>query len=94
MELESTHMTKCAHRFCRDCIVQSVQQYHKCPICNQHLNEIDLIKDVTFDSLKDELKAFKQKKNKDTVNSLFTNENETWRINGFELLKNVLKGRF
>jgi hypothetical protein len=93
MELESTHMTKCAHRFCRNCIVQSIQQYHKCPICNQHLNELDLIRDVTFDSLKDELKDQKRK-NKDAVNSLLTNETDTLGIYGYGMLKDVLKGRF
>jgi hypothetical protein len=52
-ELETTYITRrCAHRFCEKCIRKSIEQFHKCPLCNCYLESTDLIKDTNFDSLK------------------------------------------
>jgi hypothetical protein len=63
-ELDNTYITtRCAHRFCEICIKKSVDQFHKCPLCNAYLASYDdLVKDNSFDSLRDEVKVFQEQK--------------------------------
>ncbi len=36
--LQETHMTKCGHSFCYDCICRCLEQGPRCPKCNFHLD--------------------------------------------------------
>lgn len=44
-------MTTCGHRFCEECIRESVNIRHQCPICNTRTTSKDLIKDHQTDAL-------------------------------------------
>lgn len=50
-DLNNTHVTLCGHRFCEECIRESVGRHHKCPCCNKPLQAKDLMKDHQFDTL-------------------------------------------
>lgn len=43
--------TKCSHRFCEECIKETIRQNGKCPLCNKILNNQDLVRDHNFDCL-------------------------------------------
>lgn len=36
--LQETHMTKCGHSFCYECICRCLEQGPRCPKCNFHLD--------------------------------------------------------
>ncbi len=50
-DFTETYMTVCGHRFCGDCIKESVGRHHKCPCCNKALNAQNLQRDPQFDTL-------------------------------------------
>ena len=45
------YITKCGHTFCKDCISESVNRLHKCPVCNQELSADDLVRNYNFGEL-------------------------------------------
>lgn len=40
-------ITKCCHIFCKNCINESINKFHNCPICREHLETTDLF-DINY----------------------------------------------
>ena len=45
------YITKCGHTYCKECIFEVVNRQHKCPSCNEPLQQGDLIKNFQFGEL-------------------------------------------
>ncbi|CAF0730994.1 unnamed protein product [Brachionus calyciflorus] len=90
-EFTNTHMsTKCAHRFCENCIKTTVELNHKCPLCNHRLVYEDLVRDNHFDSLKDDLKILKEKKMQAVFDKI-SSDTQTKSEKIYSPIENVLK---
>ena len=86
-ELKDTFITvKCAHRFCEECIKKSIEEFHKCPLCNHLLTLNDVIKDTQFDSIKEDISVLKRQKMNDLLNTLTesTRDGQNFEISPLE----------
>ncbi|XP_070541795.1 E3 ubiquitin-protein ligase TRIM17-like [Ptychodera flava] len=50
--LNDTYMTRCGHRYCKECIKECVNRRHKCPCCNADIASVkELVHDHQFNLL-------------------------------------------
>ncbi|CAF1281855.1 unnamed protein product [Adineta steineri] len=49
--MKDVWVTNCFHRFCENCIKESVNASHRCPLCNKGLQQEDVQRDAQYNSL-------------------------------------------
>ncbi|CAF1152309.1 unnamed protein product [Adineta ricciae] len=49
--MKDVWVTSCLHRFCENCIKESVNAAHRCPLCNKNLQQEDIQRDALGNSV-------------------------------------------
>jgi len=49
--MKDVWVTTCFHRFCENCIKESVNANHRCPLCNKAIQQADIQRDAQYNSL-------------------------------------------
>lgn len=49
--MKDVWVTTCFHRFCENCIKESINAAHRCPLCNKILQQDDAQRDAQYNSL-------------------------------------------
>ena len=63
-------ITPCGHTFCKDCIFEVVNRQHRCPVCNQDLQEKELVKNLEFGELLNKLVEAREKETQKATENL------------------------
>jgi hypothetical protein len=53
-------MTKCGHTFCKGCIEEMINRFHRCPLCNQELTAQDIFRNIDFEDLATRIESAKE----------------------------------
>lgn len=64
------YITKCGHTYCKECISEVINRQHRCPQCNQNLEQADLIKNHEFGALLSNIIAEREKEKQKFINGL------------------------
>ncbi|CAF4714585.1 unnamed protein product [Rotaria sp. Silwood2] len=49
--MKDVWVTTCFHRFCEDCIKESINTNHRCPLCNKDLQQDNIQRDAQYNTL-------------------------------------------
>jgi hypothetical protein len=63
-------ITKCGHSFCKECILEVINQKHECPLCMHKLNKEDTVMNFALESLLQQLEEQKEEEAKKYFDNL------------------------
>lgn len=53
-------MTKCGHTFCRGCVEEMINRFHRCPLCNHDLTVDDIFRNYDYEDLGNRIEEAKE----------------------------------